>query len=243
MNVRKLLVLGSSVALRVRPTSSPRYSNKPYAQLTEEYLNLDSSDDVFIANNISFSRAIVKEYLNKRDVISGLNPEYIIINLGIVDAPSRDIPLWFSDIIFKRKWKILFPSFSFLYNNFFKGNTRRFFTNLRFRKSWVSEKSFKKDFNTLIETIKRESFAKIIIIGINKGSQRIENELPGTLVKIERYNTILKELSKTHKLKFISTSDLESETYFPDGVHYNTKGHKYIAKLITSQIQSDDPIR
>ncbi len=240
MKIRKIVILGSSVALRVRPPAQPERLNKTYAQLLEDHLNESESDTIFNVNNLSFSRALVQEFLDKRDQISSANANYIVVNLGVVDAPSRDTPLWFSNILSKRYFSILYHPCSFIYDNFLKKRFRRTLTSIRFNRSWVSEKKFKANLTNLITLISRETYAKVIILGINKGSERIEKQLPGTLQKLKKYDKIMQSVALDFNLDFIPTSDLESEDLFPDGVHYNLKGHRHISNLIAPLILKNE---
>lgn len=239
MKIRKILILGSSVALRVRPPVQGSL-NKTYSQLLEDQLNNQEEGLTYHVNNHSFSRALVHEFLDKRDQISGANADYIVLNLGVVDAPSRDVPLWFSNIVSKRYHSIFYFPCSFVYDNLLKKRFRRVLTNVRFKRSWSSEKKFKTDLIKLIQLIERETFSRVIILGINEGSERVEKQLPGTLAKLKKYNHIMEHVASDFKLDFISTSNLDSEIFFPDGVHYNLKGHQHISELLKNIILSNE---
>lgn len=237
--VKRITIIGCSVALRVRPPHEDSSKNSNYATLIEEGLN-KKDDNLYIVNNQAFSRAIIKELLrvNSKDKIVASSPDYIIVNLGAVDAPSREIPLWFANILFQRSHLYLYPLVHFIYNYLIKNFLRRPLVFLRFKRSWTSKSRFNRDLETLYSFFKKDTQAKVIVLGINKGSPRIERQLPGTLRKYHTYNEILKKCTKQYGIDFVDVSDLNSEDHFPDGVHYNVNGHEIIAERIKTIIEA-----
>ena len=107
---------------------------------------------------------------------------------------------------------------------------------LRGKRSWISRKKFKKYFSELVQTLSKETNAKIIAIPINPANQRVEKQLPGSLKKHLEYNTIIKEIIKDHSQEILNTDFLQSEIHYPDGVHYSLEGHQIVAKEISKII-------
>lgn len=232
--LKRITIIGSSVALRVRPPSDNRVDNLNYGELIEKNLNPLGSETIWLVNNLGLSRAITADVLRMKDQISRVRSDYIIVNMGAVDAPTREIPLWFSDIIFQRNGKYVYPIFNFIYLYVIKGFLRRPLVYLRLKRSWTSRKKFKRDLDKILDLLNRETTAEIIILGINKGNKRVEKNLPGTLHRYKVYDNILKEISNKWSCKFVDVGDLNSSEHFPDGVHYSIEGHKIIADRISS---------
>jgi len=235
----KITIIGNSVALRVRPkeVGENRMQNKVYGSL----FRIDSLFD-FEVVNLSKTRWIVTEFKDNPDLYLSTFPDYFILNIGCVDAPPREMPLWISDILFRRKKSVLFTPFDFVYRKIVKKYLRKTFVILRRRKPWVREKLFIKAYKEMIDRLKSETTASIIALGINRGNKRIENALPGCLKNYEKYNSEIRLICESRNIHFIDVSDLESENFFPDGVHYNSRGHMEIFSRIYSVITQNDSV-
>lgn len=230
---RKVTIISNSVALRVRPldTSSPP---KVYSEILFEYLNQDRKFEVI---NMGYSRLLTSELKSQKDNYIRTFPHFFILNIGCVDAPPREIPKWYSDIIFHRCCFILHKYASFLYIIIIRKNLRPTLVKLRFRKPWVNKKKFRSNVDEFIQLLKKETFAKVLVVGINSGSDRLEKQLPGITKNYKIYNQILKEVSRKNNAHFIDVLDLNATNHFPDGVHYNNLGHKLVAERLNRKIR------
>lgn len=226
----RLSVVGCSVGLRIRPPAKDRAANQVYADILKDLLE-QKAQRWKIFNNCK-SRLLTSELIDCKDHIACQNPDVVVLNVGAVDAPNREIPKWFSDIIFRRKWRFLYGTVLFLYNNLIKRFLRKILVFLRLKTTWVSPKRFRKHLAGYIDFIQKDLNSEILILGINPGNYRIEKQLPGSLSRYREYNGILKDVSKQYGCSYISMADLSSEKYFPDGVHFNEKGHKLCAERI-----------
>lgn len=232
---KKILILGCSVALRVRPPANDRSENKNYGQIIEEFLNQRRNGEFWSVINRAATRAVTRDVIKVKDEIGRVNPEYVILNIGAVDAPNRDIPLWFSDVLHRNRGIMFYRLFNALNHYLIKKYLRRTLVVLRGGRSWTKKNQFKKDVVDLIRCVQRDSRSKLIVIGVNAGNQRIERQLPGTMKKYREYNQILASIVQNEGGQFIEVSDL-TDDYFPDGVHYNLEGHQIIAKRLLNEI-------
>ena len=232
---KKILILGCSVALRVRPPASDHSKNKNYGQIIEDALNQRRNDEFWSVINRASTRAVTRDVIKEKDEIGRVNPEYVILNVGAVDAPNRDIPLWFSDVLHRKRCIMFYRLFNALNHYVIKKSLRRTLVVLRGRRSWTKKSQFKKDVVDLIRCVQRDSRSKLIVLGVNAGNQRIERQLPGTMEKYSEYNQILSSIVQNEGGDFVEVSDL-TDDYFPDGVHYNLEGHQIIAKRLLNEI-------
>lgn len=46
------------------------------------------------------------------------------------------------------------------------------------------------------------------------------------------YNKIIEKTAKNFNAYYLNFDNLSIEKYFPDGIHYNSEGHKYVAQKI-----------
>lgn len=233
---RKVVVIGNSVTIRVRPKTNNDLQNIYSFILNDKLSNYGNYEVV----NIGKTRYLTSEFVEDRNRIIKFQPDYYILNVGCVDAPPREIPRWFSDIIFHRRYALLFPLSDFIYKHIIKKYLRKKLMFLRGKKPWVNIEDFRKNIQMFVQDIKQHTTAKIIIIGINKGNSRIENALPGILGSYFDYNNVLIEESRNANCIFVDVSDLESIDHFPDGVHYNKKGHQIIANRLFNLMNYDN---
>lgn len=225
----KICIIGNSVALRIRPKEE---GAKLYSTILHNLICNSGTKEVLISN-LSLSRLLTVEVIDNKSHYINNDQDITIINLGCVDAPTREIPLWFSDIIFKRKGRLLYPIFDPIYQQVV-ARFRPVLVRLRGYKPWVTKRKFSANVKEILSSLKGKG--KVVVLGINRGNQRIENQLPKTLNRYIEYNEELKSICKDHKVSFISTFDLMSDEYFPDGVHYNKEGHKLIAERIFREL-------
>ena len=232
-NCLKVVIIGNSVALRVRPieVNSQNYN---YGQILENGCNKKLNTHIQVLN-LSEGGAIVNDFLGNIDQLIRSYPDVYIINLGVVDASTREIPRWFFKIINNKKQGVIRSLLKAIYSGIIK-RFRRQLTFLRLKTSWVGRRRFKNSLHNLIETLVKETNAKIITLAIHSGNQRIEHELPGSLKKYQEYSGIIKSVTQNNGGFFISINNMESSVFFPDGVHLSNIGHQYVADLISRVI-------
>jgi lysophospholipase L1-like esterase len=230
----KIAIIGNSVALRTRPPQLLN-DNQNYGVRLESLLNQEG-DAFYLVNNYGFGRATIYEIYLKLDNLIAAMPDLYILNIGIVDASTREVPLWFSNIVTSRKKNIFHNTMRAFHHYIFK-RFRPFWVKARGKKSWISESSFKNYYRLIIEAIKKDTHARLILMPINKGNERVEKQIPGTLDNIKQYNKIIRELAFENKVDFLETEDLQSKDFFPDGIQFNAEGHFLIAERLQQLIK------
>lgn len=231
MAVKKICIIGNSVALRVRPpVNFP--NNKNYSQLLRESL-----DENCAVVNLAYGASTVKEVYKKIDTYIREFPDYYIINLGVVDASTREVPLWFYRLSTQKSLNAIFVLFALLYRNIIS-KFRRVLVNIRGRRSWVAQKEFREYFDLIVKTLVKETNAKIIVLNINEANNRVEAELPGSLKKHKKYNAVMNEIAGKYNQIFVDTNKLIKHEDYPDGVHFSVSGHKKIFNNLFSIIKS-----
>ena len=233
MNTKRICVIGNSVALRVRPTL-PFPNNKNYFQLLE-----DKGDNNYTLYNLAHGASSVKDIYKRIDEYIRVFPSYFILNLGVVDASTREVPLWFYRLATKKTLSPIAVLFKIIYRNII-ARFRNFLVVIRGKRSWVSERKFEKYFDLVINTLLKETNSKIIVLSINLANNRVESELPGSLRKHKIYNDIMKKITNNYNQLFVDTNDIIELKDYPDGVHFSKSGHEKIAdhlyKIIDNQI-------
>lgn len=227
----KVAVIGNSVGLRVRPPQ-PYPENKTYSQLLEHALLAQGYVGVQV-ENLCIGRSTVREVLEQGDNILRSFPDVYILNMGITDCSTRDIPLWFSNLIFSSRTSFL-RNVAAAIHKFLIIPNRKFFVILRGKRSWYSPRRFKRYYTKLIKDLLKNTNSILILMKINVCTERVENELPGTRRNIVRFNRIIDELAEIapERIQLIETDGLDPETDMPDGIHYSRKGHDKITKRL-----------
>jgi len=230
----KISIIGCSVAIRVRPPQKEP-NNKNYGQVLLSNLSEKNENTCFTVNNKAFTRATLKDIFPKVDELISDYPDYFILNIGIPDASTREIPRYISNFITYKTHLKLSVFIQLLYNFLIKPNIK-FFVKIRGKRTWVNEKQFENLYEKLLNYIVKETNAKIIIVPINPPSKRIEDKLPGTIENVVVYNKIISDLADKYNIKMVNINNLESTQNFPDGIHYSVDGHKEISNRISEFI-------
>ena len=227
----KITIIGNSVAMRVRPPQAFP-DNLNYGQILEKKLSDTFPSTISNVENLSLHRALVQDVLNNIDTYIQSFPDYFIINLGVVDACCREIPLWYSNRINDQKHTLMSKFFLCpLYYNFIKKH-RPAFVKLRGYRQWGNLGEFKAKYIKLLDSIIKETNAKIITLSISPPTTRIEKELPGSRKNITAYNHIIKQLTFERHQQFIDLDGLNPEKHCPDGIHFSLEGHDLVASLL-----------
>lgn len=230
-----MAIIGNSVGLRIRPPGTFP-NNKNYGILLEELLQQRYPEKVILVRNLCIGRATIWDILRRRNEILNVFPNYYIINLGVTDASTREIPLWFSNIINDTKESIIKKIFMGAYLYVIKP-FRPQLVWLRFKATWTSKHAFRKYFEKIINFLYKGTNAQIIVMSINRPSRRIENELPGSTNNYIKINKVIKHIAKMYGAFYIDTTDLSSDIHAPDGIHLSLEGHRVIADRIYNIIE------
>lgn len=227
----RIAVIGNSVGLRVRPPT-PYPENKTYSQLLEQELLARGFVDVQV-ENLCIGRSTVREVLEQGDIILNRFPDFYILNMGITDCSTRDIPLWFSNLIFSSRTSFLRNIAAAIHKYIIIPN-RKLFVILRGKRSWYSPEKFKHYYSKLIKDIIKNTNSILILIKINDCTDRVENNLPGTRANIVHFNRIIDDLTEisSERIWLVETGDLDPEIDLPDGIHYSRQGHEKVTKRL-----------
>jgi len=237
MNNLKIGIIGNSVALRNRPPRDAPH-NRNYTKYLEELLADQFLDTVILIQNMAFGAATLMDaHLHLDEYIQSL-PDYFVINLGVVDSSTREIPLWYYKFINSRKDSWLVRINAQFHKHLIK-RMRPALVRLWGRHPWTSSGKFRKLYTELIHTLHKETNAKIITLPINPANKRVEQQLPGSHANHLKYNRIIQEISDELDLYYIDLSDLNSQTHYPDGVHFSLEGHKIVARRLHDIIAED----
>lgn len=223
----KLTIIGNSVAMRVRPVE-PYPDNRNYHTLL--------SDADFEVENLAKGGNTIKSAFKDLDTYIGSFPDVFILNFGVVDASTREVPRWFFNL-YNSTGQYWYNRFSrWIYNGLIK-KARKPLVVLRGKRSWVGKKTYKRLYSLMTERLLKETNAIVIGLSINSADDRVEKALPGSRKNHLAYNQIMKDVLNQERCYFIHVQDDLTAIDYPDGVHYSKSGHKIVAKKISDLIE------
>lgn len=238
MKTFKIVVLGNSVALRNRPIVK-RPDNKNYGLLLVDMFRRNKI--AIEVENHAFQRATTQDILNNINDYISTFPDVYIFNLGVCDAPTREIPYWYAEIINRRRNGFLKKLLTFFRNKIILPN-RTLFVRLRGKKQWISKKRFEENYRTILSTLTKDTNASFILLSINLANKRIEEILPRSGKNYIEYNMVIASLAEEFDAVYLNLDDLDSETHYPDGTHFSLEGNTEVAKRLMKILQSRNDV-
>jgi lysophospholipase L1-like esterase len=229
--VKKIVIVGNSVALRIRP---PRQNENDlsYAEILDNHLS----------NALVINRAIGDTVMPHASVwideLIAYHANCYILNYGIVDACTRSVPRWMWSFIHNdNPHSGIFKKILRYLCNFFEIKFRKIFTVIRGKRAWTSRAAFAFKYEKMLRLLQKDSNAQIICIGINRPSSRIERFLPGSVRNVQRYNEVIRQLANKYNSVYVETFYDFDESLIPDGIHFNSDGHRKLAEMLLEVIE------
>jgi len=210
----RLVIAGDSTAL-------PR-EELSYEETYEFLLKLKLSDwDIFnysVRGNTLGKIDVLKQYYFKY-----INPNVVVLHIGIVDAYPRPYPQNAIFSFLKNKISIyIFDIDKFLIKT---GLYYKLSDYYNFKVTDI--KKFSKGIGDLLGYIKAD---RVIVVGIIRAHHQLR-KCKTVDREFEIYNSILKS-NISDKVHYIDLSELSEDYVLPDGYHLNAKGHQYLFDVI-----------
>lgn len=202
-------------------------------------LQKEYPDTMVFVKNLCIGRGTLWDILNKRGDILNTFPNYYVVNIGVTDASTREIPLWFSNIVNSDRPSFFKRILTGVYIHIIR-KVRPQLVLLRGKTTWTSKKNFENYFDKFIGYLVKEANARIIIMSINSANKRIEDELPGSTKSYLEYNEIIKTTANKYNAYYLDFSDIVHEIHAPDGIHFSTEGHTVLSKRIFNIIVREE---
>jgi len=234
MNLKKIVIVGNSVALRNRP--HVKEQSKNYGQLIQKSLNEGKSDEIIQVENIAFGRATMRDLHIVQDRVINTFGDLYVINIGVSDAATREMPRWFADKLNQRKQTFGVKVAKGIEATFVRP-MRSFLVKLRGKRSWTSKKKFNQLFTELVYRIQHNTSGKVIVLSMSPPDDRVEKSVPGTAKKYKEYNEVLKDICKNKEIEYLNLDELTPEPHYPDGTHYSEVGNAAVAELLLKRIE------
>lgn len=222
---KRILVIGNSVAIRVRPADTPE---RNYADLLEQEFGHD-------VENLSEPASMIGDSIDQPQIVSERAPDVLVVHYGINEACTRSV----SRRMYKRLQRPIdevppvYRPVSLVARKV-ESELRSTLVRLRGKRAWMATREFETRYATLLSKIPTE--VSTICIGINPPSDRIESHLPGTQQNAPIYDKVIRDVSERYGASYINPSAVVTPEMTPDGIHFNADGHARMAAAIDALV-------
>jgi hypothetical protein len=212
--MKKVLVFSDSLALP-RPTPEVVNYNETWVYKLSQIYNV---------HQISIGGAIIEELSTQINYAKMFEPDFVILQAGIVDCAPRAMTKFETRFLNKYKFtrillkKILTPKVLFLL---------RKYRNVTYTKKFI--------FESQVEIFYKHFRSKLFWIEILPANTDFSQSIPGIENNIKEYNSIIKEKVENN---FISVPDFKADYLMSDHHHLSELGHGYIFDLIMDKISN-----
>jgi lysophospholipase L1-like esterase len=168
----------------------------------------------YIVHQVSIGGATSGDLLTQVNYHKAFNPDYIFVQVGIVDCAPRFFTRL--ELELYRKLKRV-------------GKTIMELRKTR-KKVYTNSNGFEANINTIQ---KRYGNIPVYFLGILPATEIYEKLLPGITQNIKTYNAILSKMAN-----FIPTDDFNFSGIMSDGHHLNANGHQQLFKKIVNVLET-----
>lgn len=229
------------MGLRIRPPAQFP-DNRTFGAYLEKSLKNNFPQRGVAVHNLCIGRSTIWDIICRGDEILRQFPNYYIICVGVTDASTREIPLWYSNIINNQCVSLKKRVFTAIYNKILKP-LRPYIVRLRRGKPWTTAKQFDKYFNFFLEFLLKGTNAHLLVLTINNTTDRVERQLPGSRMNYKIYNSIIVEACNNDRVTLVDTRQMDVLSELPDGIHYSNEGHRKVASYLLKAIMKQEAHR
>lgn len=240
---KHIVILGNSVPLKIRP---PRCDadDCTYAESLRERGWL-------VENRSCAASTITEAFHCFDDNVLSVQPDYLTIHYGIVEACFRQLPR-----------KLHYATFRNIYPNRILGRDYQPRCGLTYvrvlsariacwlvervaklcgiRWRWVSDVVFLGCLHDIIRLTMKETHAHVVIVGISPCGERIQRHLPGTSESIATLNEKMRDLACSYlpRVRYLDVCALfrgrRLDELVPGGIHFSGEGQRIMAEAMAS---------
>lgn len=223
--MKKVLVIADSMAM---PREEYLYEETwlyKYLTYFNDYCVIDKSHRGSTSNRLVTEGGGFKNVHPGSDLLEFYKPDYVIVQLGIVDCSPRYISV--ESITFK----ILNNLPKFIQNLYYRFKKK--FSKRKLKYAYVNLNTYRFNFTNYLNRAKKNN-TKVILCAIAPVAKSFIEKSPEIQLAIELYNAILKELSYSYDnvYYFNPYPNDFSETSLVDELHFNQLGHDFFYKQL-----------
>lgn len=235
----KIVILGNSVSIKVRPPARTE-GGMTYA----EHLIAEGHTVV----NRSRAASMINEAFRwfDEDVIAE-HPDVVILQFGVVEACGRRHPRWLSNSVTRNKFfnRVVGSNYEFstglprlrrLGLRLLNKVLNQVLSKAQVSWRWLSDDKFIECLKAMIEVSLKDTPARVLVMGISPCGERIQRYLPGSVENISKLNARMKEAIPgfPERVCFVDVSNIVEGSpisdMIPDGVHFSASAHRRVGR-------------
>lgn len=237
----RIVVVGSSLGYFIRPERT-RLDERTYGEVLEEEL-LARGVAARVANSSRWTMIVPEVNAAVEPLVLGHTPDVVVVNVGLVDAQPRTLPLsWFrwafarapSEHVLRRRWRGLAgPALAAYYRRLGPAVARSPLGVPR-----VPVERFERELVLLLDIIRSERAALVVLLGITPPGANVEAVLPGTSKSVATHDAVLRRLAERPDVDYLDVTalGLDLATVAPDGIHFGPEGHRRLGLALADRV-------
>lgn len=240
----RIVVVGNSVGLRVRPPRDNRADGN-FSEILEQLLRTEGHTDIFIYNRCKSALTVAGLYEEEFDFIVGFSPDAIIMICGINEAVSRPLPRNVYQLLNKpRPFCSSFGRFFLRINSGFNKIVFPRIIKGFGLKGWETSETFISHLRVFADLVYKETRSHCFVMNILPCSNRIESLLPDSQARITSFNEKLEEFCTNNShVHLVDVAKLvppdRVSRLMPDGIHMCSELHLEVAHILRRMICSN----
>jgi len=228
----RVLVLGNSVALYVRPHApGARTYGQRLRPLLEQGGAAPAVVEIWAGNSLTVTDLAAVE-----DRLLGFGPDVVVVNVGIVDCTPRILPQGLRRLYVRgaSRWERLWLAG--------EARIRRPLVRVLGGAPALSPAGFRSRLQRLVQVARDEASAQVVCLGVPPTSARVAREVPGVEEQIRRFDDTIRDVCRLMSAEYLdvgaAVSSVGVEAALPDGIHFSAQGHARIAEELARLIEA-----
>jgi lysophospholipase L1-like esterase len=237
----QIVITGSSVGTFIRPLRTS-VEERTYGEVLEIELAA-AGVRAQVTNSSRWSMLLPEALARLEDLVLCHQPDVVVVNFGLVDAQPRTVPLrWFRwmfarSSVQSRSRRAGRRAFGPWAARWYRHAGPRL-ARIGWFPPRVAAEQFRRDLAMLVDLVRHERSALVVLLGITPASPRVEAVLPGTTARAERYDDVLRAAADGIDVRFLAVDDLglPLERLAPDGIHFSPAGHRAVGLALAEVV-------
>ena len=242
-DILRIVVVGSSVGYYMRPKRRA-LSERTYAEHLERIL-ADRGVAARVTNSSRWTTLIRDANRQIEELVYAHAPDVVVSNFGILECEPRTIPMRLLRWLFTKSPSMALPA----------RVARRVFAPplMRVYVEWspkalqrlrlpprMSRNRFAREIALFTDLVHQERAGLVVLLGIGRPGDRLEQVLPGTRANAAEYTAIIERVAREKPgTRFLDVGGIApaEEEIVPDGIHFSPQGHETVARGLADTIQ------
>jgi lysophospholipase L1-like esterase len=236
------VIVGSSVGYYMRPKRRT-LSERTYAEHLERILD-EGGVRARVTNSSRWTSLIRDANSGIEELVYAHAPDVVVSHFGILECEPRTIPMRLLRWLFTKSPSMSLPARA----------ARRLFAPplMRAYVEWsprvlrrvrlparMNRSRFARELGLFVDLVHQERSGLVVLLGIGRPGDRLEEVLPGTRANAAEYTAIIERVAREKAgTRFVDVGAVASadDEIVPDGIHFSPEGHEAVARVLADTI-------